>query len=377
MKKVLFGGTFDPVHNGHVAIVNLLSDLYDRVIVMPAAVSPFKSSKRASDADRLAMLDRVFGSMDRVVVDRYEIEKGGVSYTYETLQKYSDCDFAVGGDSMLTLPTWKNAEQIRKNTRIVVVDRAETSGEERAVEEWNRGGGNAVLIGKAPLASSSLARLRLALERKCDFMPTVAVEYCKEHLLYREWDDVLALYRRFHLKETRIAHSIRVAYTAAELALRLNVDFDTTVRAALLHDIAKYVSISEAEQLGVKVGSLALHAAEGVVHAYLGAEIAKQVLHESEEIVDAVRWHTTGKPNMSQVTAIVCLADYIEPGRSFEGLQEIRDAAKHDLDLAVYLMLKKTMEYLNGAARVIDPMTQEAYRYYKEKTERNTEHDTK
>ncbi|MCQ2399498.1 MAG: nicotinate (nicotinamide) nucleotide adenylyltransferase, partial [Clostridia bacterium] len=133
MKIGIFGGTFDPVHNEHVNTVKTaIKELgLDRLYVIPAYVSPFKRGVTVtSPADRMEMVRLAFKDAgEKVIVSDYEIEKGGSSYTYETvlyLKKFFPHDnlyLIVGGDSLSTFRTWCKPEVIMKNADLAVVDR--------------------------------------------------------------------------------------------------------------------------------------------------------------------------------------------------------------------------------------------------------------
>lgn len=124
MKLGLFGGSFDPIHNGHVRIAkNAILDLkLDKLIVIPAAVSPFKttSSPRLSDEIRLKCIYAAFEGVDKVVVDEREIKKGGVSYAIDTVREVaheylgSEIFFIIGEDSLEGLPRWKNYDELKE-----------------------------------------------------------------------------------------------------------------------------------------------------------------------------------------------------------------------------------------------------------------------
>ncbi|MBO7236688.1 MAG: nicotinate-nicotinamide nucleotide adenylyltransferase, partial [Kiritimatiellae bacterium] len=116
MRIAIFGGSFDPVHNGHVGIAKkALAELsLDKLFVIPAAVSPFKtsSSPRLSDDIRLECLYAAFSGVANVVIDTRELEKGGVSYAIDTVREYAlefpgaEIYFIIGEDSVEGLPRW-------------------------------------------------------------------------------------------------------------------------------------------------------------------------------------------------------------------------------------------------------------------------------
>lgn len=123
MRIAIFGGSFDPVHNGHVGIAKkALAELsLDKLFVIPAAVSPFKtsSSPRLSDEVRLKCIHAAFAGVAGVVVDARELEKGGVSYAIDTVREYAlefpgaEIYFIIGEDSVEGLPRWKDYETLK------------------------------------------------------------------------------------------------------------------------------------------------------------------------------------------------------------------------------------------------------------------------
>lgn len=124
MKIAIFGGSFDPVHNGHVGIArNAIAELaLDKLFVIPAAVSPFKvsSSPHLSDALRVKCLCAAFEGLDKVIIDTRELKKGGVSYAIDTVREFAneypnaELYFIIGEDSLEGLSRWKNYEELIK-----------------------------------------------------------------------------------------------------------------------------------------------------------------------------------------------------------------------------------------------------------------------
>lgn len=178
------------------------------------------------------------------------------------------------------------------------------------------------------------------------------------------------------LSVKRFDHTIGVSYTAAAMAMRYGLNVDRAAMAGLLHDCAKYMTddelIEKCTKYGIECSETELRNGY-LLHAKLGAYLSKEKYGiEDEEICSAVRYHTTGKPAMSVLEAIVFTADYIEPGRKvLSNFKLIRSMAFVDLDEAVYLILKNTLSYLNDeneseqSQKEIDKHSVEAYKYYK------------
>ena len=174
------------------------------------------------------------------------------------------------------------------------------------------------------------------------------------------------------LKKDRFEHTIGVMYTAASLAMCYGEDAEKALTAGLLHDCAKYCSSDDQIVLCRKYG-IELTGSElempALIHAKLGAYLARHKYKiKDPEILDAITYHTTGRPGMTMLEKIIYIADYIEPNRKIiPGLQEIRGLVFRDIDRAVYLSAQRTVRYLKDGGRAVDPMTVSTCEYYKEK----------
>ncbi len=172
------------------------------------------------------------------------------------------------------------------------------------------------------------------------------------------------------LKKERFEHTVGVMYTAASLAMCYGADIQKALTAGLLHDCGKYCPAEEQIRLcgryGIKLTRSELEM-PALIHARLGAYLAE---HEygikDREILDAVTYHTTGRPDMSLLEKIIYIADYIEPNRrEIPGLSEIRGIVFRDIDRAVCLSAERTVRYLRDGGKSIDPMTVSTYEFYK------------
>ena len=171
------------------------------------------------------------------------------------------------------------------------------------------------------------------------------------------------------LNSKRYVHSVGVEYTAACLAFRYGEDVKKARVAGLIHDCAKCISTNEklkkAEKLGLPISECE-RANPDLLHGKLGAHYAKKWFGVTDpEILSAITYHTTGKPDMTMLEKIIFVADYIEPNRKviFE-LPVIRKEAYQDIDKAVIHILKNTLDFLDGKSDVIDEMTEKTYQFY-------------
>ncbi len=171
------------------------------------------------------------------------------------------------------------------------------------------------------------------------------------------------------LDADRFQHTLGVMYTSAALAMRYGEDIEKAQVAGLLHDCAKCIpndkKIRMCKERQIEISKVELKS-PFLLHSKLGAYLAKEKYGvEDPDILSAIMWHTTGRPNMTRLEKIVFTADYIEPQRcKAENLPQVRRLAFHDLNLTVCRILEDTLHYLDSGQAEIDPMSRSAYRYY-------------
>ena len=181
------------------------------------------------------------------------------------------------------------------------------------------------------------------------------------------------LYKK--LDSHRYQHTLGVMYTCAALAMVHGVDLGKAQTAGLLHDCAKCIPNEKKLKL-CKKHEIPVTPFEKenpfLIHAKLGAYLArKKYKVEDEEILSAIRCHTTGKEAMAALEQILFIADYIEPTRSTAPhLERLRRLAFQDLDQCTYEILRDTLTYLRQSPQKIDETTERAYGYYRERNEK-------
>ena len=175
-----------------------------------------------------------------------------------------------------------------------------------------------------------------------------------------------------NLSPSRYQHTLGVAYTSACLAMRYGADQEKALTAGLLHDCAKEYKEKEllkmAPDAGVVLSEAELNAPQ-VLHAVLGPWVAaKKYGVKDPDILSAIRWHTTGKENMTLLEQIVFTADYMEPNRDkAPDLPEVRPLAFRDLDSCMRMITEHTLEYLDARGIEADPNTRNCYEWLKNK----------
>ena len=174
-----------------------------------------------------------------------------------------------------------------------------------------------------------------------------------------------------YLDEDRFHHTLGVMYTSAALAMAHGCNLNAAQAAGLLHDCAKCIpnkkKLKLCESYKVPVSYFEKEH-PFLLHAKLGAYVAKDKYGVCDsEVLSAITWHTTGKPDMSLWEKIIYIAEYIEPARNkAPNLEKVRNLAFQDLDECMYEILKDTLAYLEDNPKDIDSATRDAFLFYKD-----------
>lgn len=172
-----------------------------------------------------------------------------------------------------------------------------------------------------------------------------------------------------YLPEKRIRHSLGVAETAVKLSTYYECDAEKAEIAGILHDVAKYVKFEDVasycEKYGIELDEME-KMSTALSHSVLGKYIAKYEFGiDDEEILSAIRYHTTGRPAMTKLESLVYLADLIEVGRNFEGVDQLREYAfSGDLNKAIYKTMDNAIKSVIKKKAPIHLRTVEARNYY-------------
>lgn len=166
------------------------------------------------------------------------------------------------------------------------------------------------------------------------------------------------------MPEKRYIHTLGVMETAIKLAEKYQANVKKAEMAAIFHDYAKFRSKEEMEKIIMEqnMPKQLLDFHSELWHAPVGAYLVRvEAGIDDEDILQAIRYHTTGNKDMKLLDKIVFLADYIEPGRKFPGVDDVRETANENLDQAVIMALKNTIKFLLDKNQMIYPDTLETY----------------
>lgn len=367
----LLGGTFDPVHLGHVRMAEACKAQLelDEIWWIPAFVPPHKTRQTTPYEKRRSWLATVLeGKKGHRILD-IEQEREGKSYTYHTLlelhQREPDCQFyfLTGADSLEQLHTWYHWKDILDLCVFVVTTRpgyTMTLSEEIAATEKASKGGIVCVEIDALNISSTEVRKRIVYHQDVNtLLPAVIVNEVKESMEIKVEGYKELLKSRLSAK--RYTHSIGVANTAARLAGMFHGDVERAYLAGLMHDYARELTEEELLDLAAK-HNLASDAVDfmqtSLLHGPVGAWLLEQEkIITDQQVLDAIRWHTTGHPDMDQLAQIIYISDYIEPGRDFPGVDMLRQIAHKDLNLGTLAGLDHTLQFLIQRNSFVHPLS--------------------
>lgn len=180
-------------------------------------------------------------------------------------------------------------------------------------------------------------------------------------------EDKIHDYLKKNINEARYIHTLGVVETAIKLAKMNNVDEEKAKIAALIHDMAKCMPKDKQFEIlknnGVKMDKYLLNSPQ-ILHGAVGAILAKEIMGiEDIDILNAVKYHTTGKENMTTLEKIIYIADYVEPNRKYEGVDKIREVVFKNLDNGVFMGIENTMLHLLKERQLIHIDTINARNY--------------
>lgn len=375
-KTIVFGGSFDPVHVEHTNILKAaVRELCaDKVIVVPTKNPPHKSASKTPFSDRAEMARIAFSTVSaNVIVDDIENRNDGVNYSSDNLpvleKKYGKFVYVIGGDSLLALESWHEPEFIVRNFEIAVFDReGYQSAKDKAAElneKWNGKIRILEYVGKE--VDSHTIRDRLMLKADVSGLDENVGRYIKSRNLYSEFFlcvDKAATY----LDAKRLVHSKNTALVALSLNRNFcpKIDEGKVLLAGLLHDVGKMYDKTELPKNIINaIPSDSI--GTPVQHQFVSAEIVKNDFHiYDEDVLNAIRFHTTGRENMSRFEKLIYVSDLISYERNFQGVESLRKAVYNDFEKGFIMCLTYSRDYVVETGRAVYPLTDKAINFYKE-----------
>jgi len=346
MRVLVFGGSFDPPHRGHAALLAAAAKRLrpERILVVPAFHAPLKDAEPAAPAEERLALARlgVIAPLParwraRAFVDPAEARGGRRAFTVETLKRLheeyprAELHFVCGQDAAASFPQWKEPARLRSlATWWFGARRGSTA---RPPAFFRR------VPGTFPEVSSTELRASLALGEDCsDALAPAVLSRIEARGAYGTG---LLKRLRATLKPGRYAHTLNVAALAGALARRHGLDEDRARLAGLLHDAGRrfppplLAEYARKRRLKVPQGALTAALEPMLLHAYVSEDLARGEFGVRDEaVLSAVRKHTLGDLVMSPLDKAVYVADACSADRSHPGVAETRALAFGDLDAA-------------------------------------------
>ena len=390
MKIGIYGGTFDPIHRGHLTAAKAVRDALglNKLLLIVDSIPPHKElpADSAGNEDRLAMTELATAELGKwAEVSDIELRRQGKSYTSDTLRQlkamYPDDELwlIVGSDMFLSFHTWHEPEVIASLAGIAAVSRLEENEDDAFAAQKKHleaaYGAHIVTVKNPHVIEVSSTEVREALSRgegRAYLSDAVYGYIARKHLYgthaelkHLTVDELRPIAMSF-LKPKRMPHVLGTEQEAVRLARQYGADVTKAQIAALLHDCTKKLNRDE---------QLALCAHYSIVpdplerqtlkllHAKTGAAVARDLFGVDDDIYNAIYWHTTGKADMTVLEKVIYMADYVEPNRVFDGVDDLRDAVHTDLDMGLLMGLQDSIEEMTERGNPVHYRTVEAKEY--------------
>ena len=393
-KLAIMGGTFDPIHIGHLVTAEEVRHEFDidEVLFVPTGYPPHKSNVNMTTSEhRYLMTVLATAANPSFKVSRLEIDREGVTYTIDTIKELKHIYgegvrlyFITGADAVHKILTWKESEELLQICEFVAVTRPGYNKQEllQQIEELKRNYETNIHFLEVPALAISSSDIRGRIENSKPIkylVPEEVENYIKKYNLYaynicltdkerKEMCDYVAS----RMSAKRYAHTRGVVEMAMEFAKIYQINYDEVFIAALFHDVAKELSKENIETLCTQY-TIELDEFEkthiDLAHGKVGAALLKYEWGiDKDSILDSIKYHTVGRIGMCDLEKIIYLADMTEEGRSpYKGKEQIKSTALYDLNRAMYKALDSSYDYvMHKSQKEIHPITYKLLEYYKQ-----------
>jgi len=351
----IFGGSFNPIHKGHIAIAKeSIKELnLDKLFLVPNFKSPFKTSVKYTDVQhRVNMIELV--KPERCEISSFEINRKGVSYTFETVEHFKkkfpndNLFLIIGTDNLYKLHKWKNINDIVSKVKIAVF-RREGNFSKINIKKYN-----AILIKNDLYKYSSTSFKKGFLE---NVEPKVK-EYIADNYLYLN-ELVMS-----ELSVKRYKHSVAVASLAAKYAKQLSLDPKVAWASGLIHDIYKEKTNEELLEFINRYQKGKVKPYE--YHSLAGSLWASEIYGiKNKDILDGIKYHTSLRKDATDFERVIYAADKLADGRRWNGIQEIRKIILSDFNKGFKLLINHMIKYFENKEIELDKKTIESFERWK------------
>ncbi len=340
----VFGGTFDPIHNVHLNAARAALDQahLDRVLFVVSARPPHKKDDTAATPEqRLDMVRAAIAGESRFEISDIEFHRDGPSYTHDTLAELarlnpqSELFLIIGDDSFAEFPSWRAPDAILAHAKLLVLPRP---GKTRTAPDSMRGKYEYLPFQESDMSSTDIRRRVESGQSISGLVPETIEQFIHQNQLYGDVvkfdtpraDEFVALLRE-RLPEKTYRHTISVAQTMLDAAEAAGVPPEQAVTAGLLHDLCKPLKGDALAEKARRYGITQYLDVPNLLHGPVAAE---EIRHElgvhDEDVIDAIRWHTTGRADWCRVGQVLFYGDFSEPRRPHPQAAEARAILKKD-----------------------------------------------
>lgn len=363
-KIILFGGTFDPIHQGHINIALAAKRQLnaDKVIFILSRAPRWKTPSVTTE-HRLAMLKLAIEGIEGFEYSTYEIDKNtDFDYSIDTArhfvntskEKHEDVKYywLIGSDQVVQLDRWIEIEELASIVQFIYYSREVEKSTSENIERFHI----EHIVGETYNISSTSIR-------KIDSsdIPDKVFDYMAKNSLY------FFSKLKEYLTPKRLEHSISVARLARDITKNTRHDYNKAFYAGLFHDIGKYVGEEQGKKMMEEFYPSYIDMPVWSWHQFLGVIIARDVFNiEDSDILEAICFHATGKAHMSPIGKIVYASDKIEPTRGFDS-SDLIASCLNDYHQGFIDVLIANKEYLEQKGCNHPRLTIECFKHYLEK----------
>ena len=382
----IMGGSFDPIHQGHIRMAQcaLESLRLDKVLMLPSGNPPHKPDITPAE-HRYRMVCAACAGLDGLEPCFFDDTATAEIYTVDTLsilhEKYPKAElfYIIGADTLMELHKWRMFEKVLTLCTFLVCPRSWNYTPKQLDEERKRLtalGGQFILLDMEVVdVSSTEVRKAIRDGESTPFLPVQVRQYAQTAGLYGasqripegpKW--LAMLFEDLSVK--RFSHTLAVADTARRLALLHGLDPVKAEVAGLLHDCAKCLPLKEMQRIAKDnhlTDDPSILESGALLHSVVGAYMASTKYGcTDEEVIAAIRSHTTGQAEMSRLSMSVWLADTIEPTRApYPLLDKTRMLAGLSLEKAMITSLEGTLQHVRKKGENVHPATAETLNWLK------------
>ena len=383
MKIAILGGSFNPPHIGHLILADTVCTQlgYDKVLFVPVCNPPHKELRHAaSPRHRLAMVREMAQEDSRFAAESCEIDRAGVSYTYDTVcfleEKYKDVltdkiGVIMGQDLAQDFGKWENAEKLAQKAQLILALRP-TEIRNKAFENKAKGAyahhenefsiehfPHVVLTNPEVAISSTDIRARVVHGDAWQYLVSRGVyNYIRAQKLYGYGLlERVQAYAKAHLSTARYEHSVRVGETAEQMCALYGEDPFKGKFAGIAHDICKEISGEDMLSLAQKDGKPITDLEQNKLSLLHGRAAAVKLRTDfgvtDDDVLEAVANHTFGGEHLCNLAKIVFVADKIEPGRPQSTDEYRANLFSLPLNAMVLSVVQENIEFLEKKGRVV------------------------